>query len=417
VPPRLSLSVGCCWSTLVLGLALAGCGRSAAQTQPERPPPARPADAAAAAVAAAPAAADLPSINCRPDLAAALVNPSASPVRCVVDVGSRNVKLVVAAARDREPGSFESLRQCRARLQLGDKAVDPATGNGQALPHAEQQALVALIEAYARRCSADGGKLAEALATEWARRASNTGAVAALVAARTGTTLSVLSREDEARFGYLSATRGARGKLVLDFGSRSLQLAFWPRQADAPEVVSVPLGIDEAGDRYFGARDSGFKDGKVALMDSLRKALGPTLERARLALRKKQLDPELYSLGENGDMALAASGKLWAGTPPSTVDEAGYGTAVKASLPTASNKYGRVSAVLTPRDMQRVAQTITRTRPLFESLRSPRLRRVFGNKMLVYPVLIELFARELGVRTLVLVPQEMADGYLIAKLK
>ena len=60
---------------------------------------------------------------------------------------------------------------------------------------------------------------------------------------------------------------------------------------------------------------------------------------------------------------------------------------------------------------------LTRDRALFDSLRSERLRRVYGNKMLVFPTLIALLEQELGLRTLVLVPQEMADGYLIASLE
>ena len=77
-------------------------------------------------------------------------------------------------------------------------------------------------------------------------------------------------------------------------------------------------------------------------------------------------------------------------------------------------RHGRVTAVLPARQLGALAALLTRDRALFDSLRSERLRRVYGNKMLVFPTLIALLEQELGLRTLVLVPQEMADGYLIA---
>jgi Ppx/GppA phosphatase family len=390
----------------VLGLVLIACGR-------------QPAPAAPAATAAPPAAAAKPpAVSCRPDLADAIPAPSGQQIRCVIDVGSRNVKLVVLGVKPGDAGSLQNLRQCRARLQLGDKSFDPATGRGRPLPRGEQDRLVEIIQAYRQRCDLDGGQLVGAIATEWARRASNASEVVQQVGSRSGVTMAVVSREDEARYGYLSGTRGKPGKLVLDFGSRSLQLSFWARDARSPEVVSVPLGIDEAGDRFFGGKDvDGYQDGQRAAAAALRSALRPALARARSALRRKVLDPELHSLGENGDLALAASARLWPGQPPVAVDEAGYTAEVKRLQPHFDVTHGRVTAVLPARQMVGLAGLLSRDRALFDSLRSERLRRVFGNKMLVFPTLIALLEQELGLRTLVLVPQEMADGYLIASLE
>ena len=385
---------------------IAGCDRPAATaTVPAPPSPA----------AAAPAA---PPLTCRPDLTDAVPAAAGQQIRCVIDVGSRNVKLVVAAVNPGEAGSLRNLRQCRTRLQLGDKSFDPATGRGRPLPRGEQDRLVEIIQAYRQRCDLDGGQLVGAIATEWARRASNAGEVVQQVGSRSGVHMAVVSREDEARYGYLSGTRGKPGKRVLDFGSRSLQLSFWARDSQAPEVVSVPLGIDEAGDRFFGGKEvDGYQDGQRAAAAALRSALRPSLARARAALRRKALEPELHSLGENGDLALAASGKLWPGRPPATVDEAGYAADVKRMQPHQDDTHGRVMAVLQARQLAGLAGLLSRDRALFDSLRSERLRRVYGNKMLVFPTLIALLEQELGLRTLVLVPQEMADGYLIASLE
>jgi hypothetical protein len=398
--------------TRAIGLALCGLTLiSACRRQPQA------ADSAVRPDAAAPAGPAL-TLSCRPDLGDAIPVPVGQEIRCVIDVGSRNVKLVVAGVKPGDPGSLQNLRQCRTRLQLGDKSFDPATGRGRALPRPEQDRLVEIIQAYRRRCDLDGGHLVGAIATEWARRASNASEVVQQVGSRSGVTMAVVSREDEARYGYLSGTRGKPGKLVLDFGSRSLQLSFWARDARAPEVVSVPLGIDEAGDRFFGGEEvDGYHDGQQAALAALRSALRGALVRAAAAVRRKALDPELHSLGENGDMALASAGRLWPGHPPAPVDEAGYAAEVKRMAPHPDARHGRVMGVMPARQLTALIPQLVRDRALFDSLRSERLRRVYGNKMLVFPTLIGLLEQELGLRTVVLVPQEMADGYLIASLE
>src|SRR5688500_1708084 len=143
---------------------------------------------------------------CRPEITLPLQPPSeGQSVRCVIDIGSRNVKLVVASMRPGEPDSFRDLRQCRTRLQLGDKSFDPGTGRGRSLPPAEQQTLTSIVNAYRRRCLEDGGQMVGAVATEWARRATNASEVLQQLGARTGIPSAAVSREDEALFGYLSA--------------------------------------------------------------------------------------------------------------------------------------------------------------------------------------------------------------------
>ena len=104
-------------------------------------------------------------------------------------------------------------------------------------------------------------------------------------------------------------------------------------------MVSVPLGIDEAGDRFFGGKEvDGSPTGERAAGAALRSALRPALARARAALQRKALAPELHSLGENGDLALAASGRLWPGKPAVPVDEAGYAAEVKTMAPHAGRQ-------------------------------------------------------------------------------
>ena len=358
-------------------------------------------------------------MSCLPELSTPVAeSPAGHGVRCVIDIGSRNVKLVVAGLREGEAGSFQNLRQCRTRLPLGDRSFDPATGRGRPLPQAQQDTLAAIVAAYRRRCAEDGGQLVGAVATEWARRATNASTVMEQVGRKSGVPIAVITRDEEARFGYLAATRGQPGKLVLDFGSRTLQLSFWAGDSKAPEVVSVPLGIDEAGDRFFAGDDvDSYEDGTRALAAVLRSALRPMLARARAAIKRKMLAPELHSLGENGDLSLAADGRLWPGKPALPVDEARYGALVKTMAPRRDPRHGRVTAVLEASQMIGMARALDGDRSLFQQLRSERLRRVYGNKMLVFPALTALLQQELGLASLVLVPQEMADGYLIGSLR
>lgn len=358
-----------------------------------------------------------PSPICRPDAAKPLpVEPGRSR-HCVIDVGSRNVKLIVASLTGKERLSFKNDRQCRARLQLGEKTFDSATKTGRPLSLGDQTDLVKVLNEYRALCDSDGGQLAGALATEWARRATNPDDIRSALTERTSLDLDIIAPEQEARYGYLAATRGVPGKLVVDFGSRSVQLSFWSRGASRHEGQSIPMGIDEAGDRFFDRPE--FKDyaaAKAAFLQAIRPQLAPLLARARLALKKGTLGPELFSLGENGDLALALDGRLWDAQAHRGLDEAGYGALIKGFSPRKNPKYGLVTAVASTRDFAALGRALSKSPALFEELRSDRIKRIYGNKMLAFPALIELVAKEVGVHTVVLVPQEMADGFIVEKI-
>jgi hypothetical protein len=358
-------------------------------------------------------------ISCRPEgaLPERGGNESDRTVACAVDVGSRNVKLIVASIAGSDPTTFRNERQCRARFQLADKTIDKATGNPRPLKTADQDALINLFGDYAARCKGDGGKMFGAVATEWARNAPNAPDIQRAVEKRAGFSLQILDRDEEARYGYLAATRGQRGKLVLDFGSRSLQLSFWGRSAAAPVVVGVAHGIDALGDRFFaGPAISSYSAGQTGLRQALRADLEPFFAKVREARGKGEIDGQLYSLGENGDLALALEGKLWTGDSPRAVSDAAYSAAVKSVQPTRDPQRGMVTAVFTPQQLAGPTSLYEQYQPLFEDLRSSRLKRVYGNKMLVFPALVALLEAELDLDEVVLVPQEMADGVLLERL-
>jgi hypothetical protein len=399
------------WSVGLAALACLVLGSIGCRTtQPASAPPAVE-PSRATAPAAAPA---LPPVACKPDGDHPLPPAPERQRRCVIDVGSRNVKLIVASLAGNDGRTLAGERVCRSRLQLGEKTFDQKTQTARPLAPNDRAALAHLMGDYATLCGRDGGRVTGAVATEWARRSTNPDEIRADVKARAGIDLDILSRDREARFGYLAATRGARGKLVLDFGSRSVQLTFWARGAASPEAASLPLGIDEAGDRFF-SKAASYREARAAYVTALRSGLATTLGRARIAMRSGTLAPELFSLAENGDVPLALDGKLWDGEFHG-VDEPRYAALLKARPPVTSATFGTVTAVIPTRDLLAFGRRIEESAPLFAELRSDRIKRVYGYKMLAVPAVVGALADELGVETVVLVPQEMPDGVIIDQL-
>jgi hypothetical protein len=389
---------------LLLLFVEVGLGACRAVPAPEAPQPSAAPDGGVAPV------------SCRPERRDPIKVGAGRLRHCVIDVGSRNVKLVVASMEDEDPRSIKSERLCRSRRQLGEKTFDQKAQAARPLSPADQQVLAKLLTDYAALCKQDGGELAGAIATEWARRASNGKEIVETMKA-SGVDLHILSREDEARYGYLAATRGAPGKLVLDFGSRSLQLSYWPRGSAAPATASIPLGIDEIGDRFFGKKETFRKYGPArdAFVTALRSELAPHIAAIRRAFRASTLSPQLFSLAENGDVPLALDGKLWTGAKG--VDEATYSALVKARPATPTAEYGPVTVVLPPKELATFAKKVESDPKLFEELRSDRTKRIYGYKMLAFPALVAALAEDLKLEEVVLVPQEMPEGLLVSKLR
>jgi hypothetical protein len=229
--------------------------------------------------------------------------------------------------------------------------------------------------------------------------------------------MEVIDRDREGRYGYLAATRGARGKLVLDFGSRSMQLSYWPLGAAAPSAVALPLGIDEVGERFFGRpQQRDYRSARAAYLAAVRAGAGAFLARVRRDIQRGQVTAQIYSLSENGDIPLALAGKLWDAASQRAVSEEAYGAAVKAVHPRNDQVYGLVTAVIPTSHLQALSTSLEHDRALFDELRSDRIKRFLGYKMLAFPALVTLLARELGVNTVVLVPQEMSDGLIVERL-
>src|SRR5689334_23023601 len=94
-------------------------------------------------------------------------------VHCGVDLGSRTVKLSVVSMEDGRPQTIREERICKRTLGMGALVFDAKTGTAGPLPADAVGALVATIDEYKQICARDGGTIAAAGATQWARDATN----------------------------------------------------------------------------------------------------------------------------------------------------------------------------------------------------------------------------------------------------
>lgn len=138
----------------------------------------------------------------------------------IIDLGSNSFRMVVFNATS---GSWEREDECSAAVRIGEGLA----ASGRLSEDAMTRALVTL-DLFTQRCERHGleGYAVDAVATSAIRDAENGGAFLDLVRARTGLDVRVLSREQEARYGYLAAVNSttlAEG-CVLDLGGGSLQL-------------------------------------------------------------------------------------------------------------------------------------------------------------------------------------------------
>ncbi len=358
----------------------------------------------------------VPALICTPEQTAGLAPTSDHKRVCLIDIGSKNVKLVVASWNQVDPASLRDDRLCRTRLQLGDKTFDQISKTARPLPSDALYGLVRVMKQYQDLCAHDGGEMKGAIATEWARRATNSDAVKATLRGKTGMELQILSGDEEARFGYAAATRGKPKRAVLDLGSRSFQISFTLASGSEPIVVSLPLGTDEAGDRYYASPAfKRFSEAREAHLKDVRAGLDQILVPLLKGLRKRDIEPTLYSLGEDGGFRLALEGSLW-DSNGKLVDLETHHTLVRKLQPESVKGYGPVTAQVTPSDLRSLLRKLEKDDVLFQSLRSDPFRKAYGAKVLAEAVLLDELVVKYGFKTVVLVPQEMPDGYLQSRL-
>jgi hypothetical protein len=376
--------------------------------------PAAPAQAREAPTASIPAS--LCAIA--PDKARPVAAPGRE-VYCAIDLGSRNVKLAVTSMEPGKPLTLRDERSCRTRLNLGTKVYDagaPAGRQDKPLASADIEVLAGVINEFRAQCALDGGRMVGADATEWARHATNIEEVKRAVLSRTGIGIEVLTPDEEARYGYIAATRGRTGHVVLDPGSNSFQVTSHAAGEKAPRGVSIPLGYEQAGNLYFAKADS-YEDGRRIYGDEVRRRLqvtGLDLAGLRAAVASGKLGRSIVALGQDAAIHLVVGGVLRDASGQWLRDEAAYARKANEVRPTISRDHGEVTAILKAAQIDEYLRSLGLPGQLMQ-LRADPVRALYGNKALVVPALFDVLMRDLGVDTVVLTPAEMPTGYILAK--
>jgi hypothetical protein len=264
-------------------------------------------------------------------------------------------------------------------------------------------------------CALDGGRVVGADATEWARHATNIAEVKQALATRTGISIDVLTPDEEARYGYVAATRGRAGHLVLDPGSNSFQIMSQPLGERAPRAVSIPLGYEQAANLYFAKAES-YEGGRRAYADEVgRRLTAAALDLAglRAAVASGRLARRIVALGQDSAIQLVVGGALRDASGQWLQYEADYARKANEVRPTLSPDYGELTGIL------KAAQISDYLRSLGESSQLPQLRadgpRAGTATRRWSCRLSSTLMRRLGVDTVVLTPAEMPTGYILAK--
>jgi exopolyphosphatase/guanosine-5'-triphosphate,3'-diphosphate pyrophosphatase len=164
----------------------------------------------------------------------------------VIDLGSNSFRLVVFMAGE---GWWKRTDEIYEPVRIGEGLM--ASGR---LGEEPMERALATLDVFAHFCRASGlgGDAVDAVATSAIRDAENAAGFLVRAHERFGLPIRVLSREQEARYGYLAAVNSTtlRDGSVLDLGGGSLQLV---RIADrlAGESASWPLGTVRMSERFL----------------------------------------------------------------------------------------------------------------------------------------------------------------------
>jgi exopolyphosphatase/guanosine-5'-triphosphate,3'-diphosphate pyrophosphatase len=164
----------------------------------------------------------------------------------VVDLGSNSFRLVVFTARD---GWWKRTDEIYEPVRIGEGMGD--TGRIAKKPAARA---LAAIEVFAHFCTASriGRRHVDAVATSAIREASNSEEFLKRARDATFMPIRVLSREEEARYGYLAAVNSTTlsDGTVLDLGGGSMQLVS-VKGRHATELASWRLGAVHVTERFL----------------------------------------------------------------------------------------------------------------------------------------------------------------------
>jgi exopolyphosphatase/pppGpp-phosphohydrolase len=397
------------------------------------PPPAPDAAAAAAsaprdgaagetAAAACPA---LPAeLECDPPQAEPLPPAGARTRHCAFDIGSTNVKLVITSTVGGDRSSMEGERVCKKALRLRDRVQD-AMGTPKALAAADMDQLVAQLQTYGKVCADDGGTMLGAVATQWARTATNAEEVKSWFMEKMGFPMNIITGDQEGAYGYAAATHDQLDRIILDAGGGSFQVTFWPGGEPKPTATSLRFGHEESAAKVWTRTDlTDYAAARQAYLDELRTLIAATPASAAAFGRLEELvasgkvGGELISLGDSG-VILAVQGKLRDGAGR-WVDQATY----LQRLDERRRELAAATGVMGPRKTLEAAELdafldqLAANRSWFEELRSPCIRQAYGGKVLGHLTLVSYLIREYGLGSrVVFTSGEMGEGFILEKLK
>jgi exopolyphosphatase/guanosine-5'-triphosphate,3'-diphosphate pyrophosphatase len=145
---------------------------------------------------------------------------SSSERLAVIDLGSNSFRLVVFSAAE---GSWQRTDEIYEPVRIGE-----GMGSTGRLGDAPMRRALATLDVFSHFCQAAGleGRAVDTVATSAIRDAENAADFLELAHGRTSLPIRVLSREQEARYGYLAAINSTtlRDGCILDLGGGSLQL-------------------------------------------------------------------------------------------------------------------------------------------------------------------------------------------------
>jgi exopolyphosphatase/guanosine-5'-triphosphate,3'-diphosphate pyrophosphatase len=192
----------------------------------------------------------------------------------IVDLGSNSFRMVLFSAAG---GSWEREDECSAAVRIGEGLAASGRLGDEAMTRA-----LGTLDMFTQRCKRHGleGYAVDAVATSAIRDAENGAAFLEQVRLRTGLDVRVLSREQEARYGYLAAVNSTTltDGCVLDLGGGSLQLVRVAGRL-ARESGSWRLGAVRMTERFL-ADEGPTRPAKRSQCKALQAHVARKLERA-----------------------------------------------------------------------------------------------------------------------------------------
>jgi len=229
----------------------------------------------------------------------------------VIDLGSNSFRLVVFMAHDgwwkRTDEIYEPVRigeGLAASGRLGEKPIERA---------------LATLDVFAHFCRASGlgADAVDAVATSAIRDAQNAESFLAAARERTGLPIRVLSRQQEARYGYIAAVNSTtlNDGYVLDLGGGSMQLVHVAGRL-AREFGSWPVGTVRMTERFLPANGPA----KRRQIEELCNHVASELEQATWLSDSSRSENSRRLVGIGGTVRnLAAAAQRAAGLPSNGV--------------------------------------------------------------------------------------------------